>query len=145
MSGEPFSKQQQLARGERRYTRKVASPKRWQAIMDAKGNVCRICLWIRENPKLAAEYGVTLEECGLPVTYHHTVDRGDGGSDTEAGIIPLGGSGTTGHHGMVTRLHRGACAALRAAMTDEEYSYCVDKLGEGRFERKYPVEYRRPA
>lgn len=141
MAGQPFSKESQLSRGTRRYHRKVAPPKRWQQIISAKGDVCRICAWILENPKLAEEYEVTLAECGLPVSYHHTVDRSDGGSDTEANIVPVGGSGTTGHHGMVTRLHRGACAAFRAALTDDEYAYGVDVLGEGRFEARYPVRY----
>jgi hypothetical protein len=43
MSGEPYPKGKQLARGQRRYRRKVASPKQWQAIIAAKQGPCRVC------------------------------------------------------------------------------------------------------
>src|SRR5581483_8428162 len=103
MAGEPYPKETQLSRGERRYTRKVASPKRWQQIIDAKGDECRICTFIRDHPENAAEMGLTLDQDkGLSVSYHHLVPRGIGGSDTEANIVPIWGDGTSGHHGMVT-------------------------------------------
>lgn len=120
MSGEPFSKEQQLARGERRYHRKVASPKRWQAIIDAKGGPCRCC-------------------GAVPVTFHHLVPRAIGGSDCEANIVPL----CSLCHEDVTRRDPMVCKALRLTLTDAEYSYGVEKLGEARFEERYPVVWER--
>ena len=38
----PYTKSQQLARGAKRYRRKVASPKQWQAIIAAKVGPCRV-------------------------------------------------------------------------------------------------------
>ena len=121
MAGQPFSKEQQLARKERRYTRKVASPKRWAAIADAKQSHCRVC------------------NAAPPNELHHLVPRGIGGSDTESNIVPL----CEGCHRAVTGSDKAACAALRRSLTDAEYAYCVETLGEARFESRYPVEYRR--
>ena len=39
----PYPKAQQLARGERRYRRKVASAKQWQRIAAEKQGPCRVC------------------------------------------------------------------------------------------------------
>ena len=71
---------------------------------------------------------------------HHIVPRAIGGSDTEANIVPL----CADDHRRVTDHDREACAALRRSLTDAEYAYAVEKLGEARFEARYPVEYRRP-
>lgn len=122
MSGDPFPKSQQLSRGTRRYHRKVASPARWQRIIDAKHGPCRVC-----------------QSTG-PVEYHHLVPRAIGGSDTEANIAAL----CPDCHRKVTGRDREACAALRRNLTDAEYAYAVDVLGEARFEQRYPVEYERP-
>lgn len=119
MAGKPYPKDSQLARGERRYHRKVASPKRWQAIIAAKNGPCRVC-------------GST-----GPVEFHHTVPRSIGGSDTESCIVPL----CTVCHQKVTNRDRAACAALRRSLTDAEYAYAVELLGEARFEQRYPVVY----
>jgi hypothetical protein len=121
MSGDPFPKEQQIARGERRYTRKVASPKRWAQIIDAKGGPCRI------------------PGCGETIVdFHHLVARAVGGSDCESNIVPL----CRLHHHLVTCRDKQACAQLRAALTDAEYAYAVETLGESRFEDRYPVEWK---
>ena len=75
---EPFPKSRQLARGERRYRRKVASPKQWQAIIAAKQGPCRVCVQPIGN-------GYDLE----PVELHHLVSRAQGGDDLEDNIVPL--------------------------------------------------------
>lgn len=120
MSGAPFSKEQQLARGEKRYHRKVASPKRWAAIIDAKRGPCRVCGRVEKH-----------------VEYHHVVARAIGGSDTESNIVPLCGD----CHRLVTERDKEACAALRRNLTDSEYAYAVETLGEARFEDRYPVTW----
>lgn len=123
MAGDPFPKEQQLRRGVRKYTRKVASPKRWQQIADAKQGPCRVC----------GGHGFGANEL------HHVVPRAIGGSDTEANIVPL----CHDCHERVTRRDRTACAALRRSFTDAEYAYVVEKLGEARFEDRYPVRWER--
>lgn len=119
MSGQPFSKETQLARKERRYTRKVASPKRWAAIADAKQGPCKVC------------------GAAPPNELHHLVPRGIGGSDTEANIVAL----CRDCHEGVTRYDKAFCAALRRNLTDAEYAYANETLGEARFESRYPVKY----
>ena len=122
MSGEPFSKEQQLARGTRRYTRKVASPKRWQAIIAAKRGSCRCC------------------PATVGIQFHHLVPRAIGGSDTESNIVPL----CAGCHELVTRRDKPTCAALRRSLSDAEYAYLHETLGEARVDERYPVEWARP-
>jgi hypothetical protein len=121
----PLPKSAQLARGARRYRRKVASPKRWAQIIDAKQGPCRVC-------------GGTSD-----ISYHHLVPRSMGGSDTSSNIVPLCGDGTRGDHARVEQRDEAACRALVLSLTDDEYSYCVEKAGEGFFERKYGIRYER--
>lgn len=118
----PYSKEQQTARGERRYTRRVASPARWQRIIDAKRGLCRVC------------------ETDRHIQFHHLVPRAIGGSDTESNIVPL----CAVCHGLVTSRAGWACKKLRLSLTDAEYAYMVETLGEARTEDRYPVEYERP-
>ena len=115
----PYSKEQQLARGARRHHRRVASPGRWQRIIDAKNGPCRCC------------YSTG------PVEFHHLVSRGIGGSDTENNIVPL----CSDCHRLVTGRDKRFCALLRANLTDAEYAYLVETLGEARTEARYPVDY----
>ena len=122
MSGEPYPKEMQLARGERRYLRKVASPKRWAAIADAKQGRCRIC------------------GAAPPNELHHLVPRAIGGSDTESNIVPL----CTGCHDLVTRRDPAACQKLRESFTDAEYAYATETLGEARLDARYPVVWGKP-
>ena len=60
---DPYPKSRQLARGERRYRRKVASAKQWQAIMAAKIGPCRVCC----DPACADDAIVAGVDEGLPV------------------------------------------------------------------------------
>lgn len=116
----PFPKSQQLARGEKRYRRKVASPKQWQAIMAAKGAPCRVC------------------DAGV-VTFHHVVPRDFHGDDVAENIVPL----CDRCHGLVTSRYPEACRTLCASLTDAEYAYAVEKAGEDVFSRVYGITYGR--
>lgn len=118
----PRPKSAQLARGERKHYRKVASPKRWQAIIDAKRGPCRVC----ERPAAA-------------VQFHHLIPRAHGGSDTENNITPL----CLACHGLVEQRDRPACRLLAESLTDGEYSYVVETFGEGFFERRLGIVYER--
>ena len=128
MAGEPFSKDAQLARGERRYRRKVASPKAWQAIIDAKQGPCRVCKLIE------SQFSIDLRG---PIQYHHLLARGasTGGDDVADNIVPL-------HfvcHECVTTRVPSALAALAASLTHSEYAYLLEKVGEPGIERLFGV------
>jgi predicted restriction endonuclease len=125
MSGDPFPKSRQLARGERRYRRKVASPKQWQAIIAAKRGRCRVCVQVGDWQVNA-------------VQYHHVVSRADGGDDVPDNIVPLCWT----HHAMVSR-GQPVCKSLLASLSDAEYAYMVDKGGEDYPERAYGIRYER--
>lgn len=125
------SKGSQLARGTRRYRRRVASPARWQRIIDEKNGPCRVC-------------GTTGN-----ITFHHLTPKSLGGDDQAANIVPLCGSGTTGCHGLIEARDKAACKALRESLTDEEYAYVTTsggpkrprQGGEGFIEAMYPVKF----
>jgi 5-methylcytosine-specific restriction endonuclease McrA len=114
----PYPKASQLARGERRYRRKVASPKQWQAIIAAKRGPCRVC-----------GFGAPYAE------FHHLVPRDLGGDDVPDNIVPLGSS----CHERVTRRVPVALRHLAESLTDAEYAYVIGKLGEGGMERLFGV------
>jgi len=117
VAGAPYPKASQLARGERRYRRKVASPKQWQAIIEAKRGPCRLERFI----------------CEGRIEYHHIVPRSQGGDDVEDNIAPL----CTYHHANLWMPSpRRAFAEL---LTDAEYAYVVGKLGESGMERLFGV------
>ena len=120
----PYPKASQLARGERRYRRKVASPKQWQAIIESKRGPCRCLSWC----------------VGFPVEYHHVVERDAPyfGDDVADNIVPL----CAAHHGLVTQRHEHVLETLAASLTDAEYAYVVGKLGEGGMERLFGVSGR---
>ena len=120
----PFPKSAQLARGERRYRRKVASPKQWQAIIVAKAGRCRVC-------------GADIRY--VNVQYHHLVPRIQGGDDVADNIVPL----CQGCHDQVTREAPIAREILAANLTDGEYAYVVGKLGEAGMERLFGIRYGR--
>ena len=122
----PYPKSQQLARGAKRYRRKVASPKQWQAIIAAKQGPCRVC----QMPLAHGGYGLQL---------HHVVPRDLHGDDVADNITPL----CEVCHGAVTLRFPEACKPFVAALTDAEYAYAIDKAGEGVFERVYGIEYGR--
>ena len=122
----PYPKAAQLARGERRYRRKVASPKQWQAIIAAKGDTCRL------RPQWEAGH---LRY--RPPEYHHLVARSPSGlgDDVSENIVPLC---SVCHH-EVTRRSEPFLRMLARALTDAEYAYVVGKLGEGGMERLFGV------
>lgn len=120
----PQPKSAQLARGERRYRRKVASPKRWQAIIDAKGATCRLVADVFPGPSPAG------------VQYHHLVPRDLGGDDVADNIVPL----CQHCHQAVTRREPDHVRHLLAALTDAEYAYATG-FGEDVFERAYGLRY----
>ncbi len=120
VSGDPFPKSSQLARGERRYRRKVASPKQWQAFRAAKGGPCRVC----------AEHATQL---------HHVIARGRGGDDVADNLVPVCADC---HHAITLRMSE-PCRVLASSLTDAEYAYAVEKGGEQVFERVYGITYTR--
>lgn len=115
---DPYPKTRQLARGERRYRRKVASPKQWAAIRAEKLGRCRLCNALPFHSQL-----------------HHLVSRARGGDDVADNLIPL----CAKCHELVTRLSTDECEALATELTDAEYAYCVAKLGEGAMGRLFNV------
>jgi hypothetical protein len=131
-------------RGERRRFRVVASPDRWAQIVRAKGDRCRLCVFALEQPRRAGELGVSADDCamiGRRVTYHHLLPRSLGGADTESNIVPLGGTGTTGHHGEVESRRPRILRALAEALEDAEIAYLAEHAGENWPERLFAVRY----
>ncbi len=122
----PYPKSAQLARGERRYRRTVASPKQWQAIIEAKRGPCRVC-------------GNAPGRESARVEYHHLVPRDLGGDDTADNIVPLCPS----CHVCITDRSHVTALLLCEQLTDAEYGYAVGKLGEDVWERCYGIRYTR--
>ena len=113
-----FTKEQQLARGERRYVRKVASAKEWQRIADAKRSLCRICK--HEMPTM---------------DLHHLVARVHGGDDTDNNVVML----CRGCHVKVTQRSPLHCRVLLAVLSDDEWGYLIRKGGPDYPLRAYGV------
>ena len=128
---DPYPKEKQLARGERRYRRKVASPKQWQAIIQAKRGPCRVCGYGGRPDYELFMYGGR--------EYHHIVSRAHGGDDVADNIVPTHQS----CHADVTRRFRPAVEALLGNLTDAEYAYMIERGGEDSPERAYGIEYSR--
>lgn len=129
-SGEarPDPKARTLARGERRYRRKVASAKQWAAILSEKAGPCRVCCDANQN---GAKFPM--------VQLHHVVTRQNGGDDVADNIVPL----CLIDHDAITRRDATASRALLESLTDAEYAYMVQRGGEGYAERAYGVRYER--
>lgn len=127
-AAKPYPKASQLARGARRYRRKIASPKQWQAIIAAKVGPCRACGSQASNGRLH----------GL-IQFHHIVSRQDGGDDTADNIVPL----CQDCHGLVTRRNVVISSLMLEHLTDAEYAYAVQRGGEDYFERAYGLRYQR--
>jgi 5-methylcytosine-specific restriction endonuclease McrA len=121
----PYPKSRQLARGDRRYRRKVASPKQWQAIIAAKAGPCRSC-------------GDSAGRGG-PIQYHHLVTRGDHGGDVADNIVPLCAT----CHLFVTSRYAPYCEAMLWTLSDAEYAYMIQRGGEDYPERAYGIRYTR--
>lgn len=124
----PYPKAAQLARGERRYRRKIASPKQWQAIVAAKIGPCRVC-------GQAAYNGGTFPKVHL----HHIVARQDHGDDVPANIVPL----CLDCHDKVTRRAPLESTIMLRTLTAEEWAYMVARGGPDYPQRGYSVVYSR--
>jgi 5-methylcytosine-specific restriction endonuclease McrA len=129
VSGDPYPKVRQLARGQRRYRRKVASAKQWQRISAEKVGPCRVCGDPGRNGRMFGR-----------IHLHHVVPRsspwfGDDVSDNIVPLCPL-------CHGDVTRGVQGTRMLLVSKLTDAEYAYAITRCGEAFFERAYGIEYR---
>ena len=120
----PYPKAKQLARGERRYRRKVASAKQWQRIIAAKQAPCRVCRDPASNGSVHSA-----------IQFHHLVPRSAGGDDTEDNIVPL----CSDCHGLATLRNPLVLEVLARSLTDGEYAYIIDKMGEGALERLFGV------
>ncbi len=117
----PYPKSSQLARGERRYRRKIAGPKRWAALRSEKLGPCRVC------------------GDSDPRELHHVVPRDFHGDDLADNLVPL----CAGCHRRVTANELAPCRVFCSNLTDAEYAYAVTKLGEQVWERVYGIEYQR--
>lgn len=116
MAGEPHPKSKQLARGERRYRRKVASPKQWQAIIEAKGGPCRVCMPVAGNGHVPPL-----------IQFHHLIPRSRGGDDVPDNIVPL----CADCHDEVTRGTVTATLMLARSLTDAERAYVEGRVRRG--------------
>ena len=128
MSGEPYSKDRQLARGERRYRRKVASAKDWQRITAAKLGPCRVCVRVLAN-------GGTPTYAPHRVQFHHLVARIHGGDDLEENIVPV----CIECHERVTMRDHIALAAVAESLSESERGYVLRKLGPDGYARLFGV------
>lgn len=120
----PFPKSVQLARGERRYRRKVASAKGWEKLWADKRGPCRVCS--------AYSFDAVIDP-------HHLVLREDGGDDVPENIVPI-------CRPCHEALHKRAPAIARlllSKLTDAEYAYMVERGGEDYAERAYGISYER--
>jgi hypothetical protein len=120
----PFPKSVQLARGKRRYRRKVSSPKTWARIWDAKRGPCRVCSDRAFNSVIDP---------------HHLVFREDNGDDVPDNIVPL----CRGCHEALHRRAPAICRLLLTRLSDAEYAYMMQRGGEDYAERVYGIEYAR--
>ena len=116
---DPYPKSAQLARGERRYRRKVASPKQWAAIRAEKldGRMCRVCCNYRA------------------LELHHLVARAQGGDDVADNLVGL----CRTCHVSVTQRYAPNLRVLAEYLTDGEYAYVIGKLGEDAMRRLFGV------
>lgn len=122
MSGDPYPKDAQLARGVRRYRRKVASAKDWQRLHAEKDGPCRVC-----SCRPAA------------IHLHHVVTREDRGDDIADNLVPVCAPCHDALHRRVATI----CRLLLTRLSDAEYSYAVERGGEAYFERAYGLVYTR--
>lgn len=119
MAGAPYPKSLQTARAERRYVRKVASPKRWQALADAKQGPCRVT---GAQP---------------PNDLAHLIPRSEGGPDAEWNLVPLARE----PHRLFDARDPETCCIVCAALTDDEYAGLVAFGGEAVFERRFGIRF----
>lgn len=127
----PFSKTSQVARGPRKYRRKIASPKQWAGLQAERQGPCILC----GNPP--------------PNELHHIVPRDRGGDDVADNLLPLC---RVDHRLVEDRDPRTVRRFVHMITLDERapgaragcrdaYSYAVEKVGEDWAERLYGVRY----
>jgi len=121
MAGDPYPKAIQTARAERRYVRRVASPKDWQRIAAEKQGPCRVC------------------DAPPPNDLAHLIPRSQGGPDVEFNIAPL----CRRDHAAFDARDPGTVLMVLAGLTDDEYAGLVEHAGEAVFERHFNIDYRR--
>jgi 5-methylcytosine-specific restriction endonuclease McrA len=114
MSGDPYPKTQQLARGERRSFRKKASPDELAQIRKAKGSWCRLCV-------LEGRRGTR------QVELHHLIRRSQGGDDVPANLVPL----CRQHHRQVHGGNPDTIVALVGQLTRDERRYYLERSRRG--------------
>lgn len=119
----PFPKAVQLRSVRKQYRRKIASHKQWESLRAEKGSACRVCG--QTHPSL--------------LELHHLVPRDLAGDDVADNLIPL----CNECHRGVTLREPAHCRLLLTRLSDAEYSYAVQRAGEGVFERVYGVEFER--
>lgn len=129
MSGEPFPKSKQLARGTRRRPRFRANQAQWEVLHRTKIGPCRVCQSATSNGRLHSD-----------IQLHHIVPRSQGGDDYADNLVPLCGD----CHRLIHARDGVAVLLLIAKLTDAEYAYAITKCGEGFFERAYGIEAQRP-
>lgn len=122
----PYTKSEQLARGPKRYRRKVASAKQWEKLWDEKRGPCRACT-------LRSSLGI------FTIDPHHLVFREDGGDDVAANIVPM----CRECHEAVHRRNPAIARLLLTKLSDAEYAYMIQRGGEDYPERAYGVVYER--
>lgn len=119
----PFPKSVQLARGPKRYRRKVASAKQWEKLWDEKRGPCRACSF----------------RAPQAIDPHHLVFRSDGGDDVAANIVPICRQCHDALHQRSPAIGR----LLLTRLSDAEYAYMIQRGGEDYPERAYGVTYER--
>jgi 5-methylcytosine-specific restriction endonuclease McrA len=72
------------------------------------------------------------------LTRHHLIPRSQGGDDVDANLVPICES----CHAFVHSQPPGGSAsvALRAVLDPAEQAYCIWKVGEARFDARYPLK-----
>ena len=118
----PYPKVTQLQRGPQRKARHRANATGWFEIAAAKRAPCRICGGDRWH-----------------IEFHHLIPRAQLGDDVPANIVALC---PDCHRGVHLR-EPAHCRLLLPRLSDDEYAYAVEKLGEGWAERVYGIEYER--
>jgi hypothetical protein len=107
-------------------------PKPARRVVDSRAGRAKV---IREGRCRLCER--TWYEAGGIASRHHLVPKGQGGDDVEANLIPVCGDGTTGCHGDLEH-SVAARRKLRIKLHRDEIAYGVEKVGQGRFDRRYP-------
>lgn len=98
----------------------TASRDEWIRLREAKLDECRLCGGVEPFERLEL---------------HHLVPRSLGGDDVEDCLVPL----CHPCHDCVTRRVPADLADLAESLSDAEYAYCIEKLGEGAMGRLFGV------